>query len=171
MVADFFQTDAANAPSMAQNMRTAIGQHGTPDVLIYHAAALHGGKLLGHSIMEFENDCKVNVLGAIQAAQVVVPYMEQKGNGTILLTGGGLAHQPQYTYASLSLGKGGIHLLGTMLYQEIQPKGLRSASVTINGYVKEGTPFDPDKIADRYWSLYQQPRGAEWKTEVPFNGG
>lgn len=79
MVADSFQTDAANAPSMAQNMRTAIGQHGTPDVLIYHAAALYGGKLLGHSIVEFENDYKVNVLGAIQAAQVVRSIHGAKG--------------------------------------------------------------------------------------------
>ncbi|HKA03213.1 MAG TPA: hypothetical protein VKD67_02760 [Acidimicrobiales bacterium] len=41
------------------------------------------------------------------------------------------------------------------------------ASPTIAGQVAVGTPFSPDKIAERYWTIVQSD---EWQPEFRFEG-
>ena len=41
------------------------------------------------------------------------------------------------------------------------------ATVTICGFIKEGTHFDPDQIADAYVKLHRQQPG-QWEREIMF---
>jgi NAD(P)-dependent dehydrogenase (short-subunit alcohol dehydrogenase family) len=43
------------------------------------------------------------------------------------------------------------------------------ATVTIRGPIDPGTRFDPDRIAERYWLLHQQPRD-KWELDHQFTG-
>lgn len=167
---EVYQTDASNFASLQESIHHAIEQHGTPEVFIYHAAALHGGKIMEHLPLEFVNDFKVNVAGAIQAAQTAVPYMDQLDKSTFILTGGGFAQYPSYEYASISIGKAGILSVAKMLGQELANTSIKVATVTINGMVSKGSAFDPDKIAETYWEVHMAPQSKDWNVEVPFNG-
>jgi hypothetical protein len=58
--------------------------------------------------------------------------------------------------ASLSIGKAGIRSLAFTLNEELAPQGVFVGTVTICGYVKPGTFFDPDRIAESYWQLHER---------------
>ena len=45
--------------------------------------------------------------------------------------------------------------------------GIHVATVTVCGFVQPGTKFDPDKIAEVYQALHEQPRD-KWEREVIF---
>jgi len=85
--------------------------------------------------------------------------MRASGKGTILFTGGGLALHPNPQVASLSVGKAAIRNLAYSLGAELELEGIQVATVTIAGYVKPGTHFDPDLIAETYWQLHTQKTG------------
>jgi hypothetical protein len=41
------------------------------------------------------------------------------------------------------------------------------ATVTIAGFVQPGTHFDPDRIAEAYWTLHTQEPG-QWEREIVY---
>ncbi len=144
--------DAANAKSLQNAIADVERQlDGPSTVLIYNAVASTPGTLMQLSPEAMESDYRINVTGALIAAQAVVPAMKQAGKGTILFTGGGLALHPNAHAASLSLGKSGIRCLTFLLSQELRASGIRVATVTISGYIQKGTYFDPLRIAEVFY--------------------
>jgi NAD(P)-dependent dehydrogenase (short-subunit alcohol dehydrogenase family) len=69
----------------------------------------------------------------------------------------------------LSLGKAGVRALTALLAKSYEPAGIHVATVTVAGYVAPGTAFDPNGIAEHYWSLHSQPAGA-WEREIVHTG-
>lgn len=93
--------------------------------------------------------------------------MRQRGQGSILMTGGGLALDPtpMPEYAGLAAGKAALRNLAYSLAAELGPVGIHVATVTVAGIVRRGTHHNPDDIAEAFWALHRQPAGA-WETEV-----
>ncbi|MCK6590234.1 MAG: SDR family NAD(P)-dependent oxidoreductase [Polyangiaceae bacterium] len=160
-----FPADAGDFASL-EGALTQIDQDlGAPDVLVYNAAALRRGAPTTLSGDDLIADFKVSVAGALVCAKHVAAAMRERKRGTILLTGGGLALSPHPDFASLAIGKAGIRSLAGSLAGELEPAGIHVATVTICGFVKPGTHFDPDKIADVYFTLHSQGLG-QWEREV-----
>ncbi|HEY0783693.1 MAG TPA: SDR family NAD(P)-dependent oxidoreductase [Thermoanaerobaculia bacterium] len=160
-----FAADAGDAASLAAAFDAIRDSLGDPEVLIYNAAVLKPGTPSTLAAEELVDAFRVNVAGALVAAQQVLPGMRKQGGGTLLFTGGGLALEPWPQYASLAVGKAGIRSLALSLAKELEPVGLHVATVTICGIIQPGTRFDPDRLADDYWQLHRQPRG-KWEREV-----
>ncbi len=116
-------------------------------------------------------DLAVNVAGALAAARAVLPGMRQAGRGTILFTGGGLALDPTgwLPAASLAIGKAGLRSLAQTLHAELAPQNIHAGTVTIAGMVATGSAFDPDRIAEAFWDLHEDPAGA-FRAEIIFKG-
>ena len=156
--------DAANPDALAAAIgdgARALG--GPPEVLIYNA--YRSTMAEGPSSLEPEAlaaDFRVNVAGALAAARAVLPGMLAAGRGTILFTGGGLALDPTgwLAAASLAIGKAGLRSLAQTLHAELAPRGVHVGTVTVAGQIKPGTAFDPDRIADAFWSLHTDAPGA-----------
>lgn len=162
-----FPANAGDEAAMRQAFEQVRAQMGDPAVLVYNAAVLHEGKPSTFSAARLVDDFRVNVAGALLAVQQVLPAMRARQQGTILLTGGGLALNPLPQFASLSISKAGLRSLSYSLAAELQGDGLHVATVTVAGYVQAGSHFDPDRIADAYWKLHaQQPD--TWQTEVVY---
>jgi NAD(P)-dependent dehydrogenase (short-subunit alcohol dehydrogenase family) len=89
------------------------------------------------------------------ATQVAALAMRAAGGGTILFTGGGWADHPGPAWGTVSLGKAALRPAATMLGAELAGDGIRVASITIAGQIRPGTPFSPDQIAEKYWSVVQ----------------
>ena len=58
--------------------------------------------------------------------------------------------QPHPNLATLSLGKLGLRRVANLLGTQLADDGIRVLTLTVNGAVEPGTPFDPDHIAERY---------------------
>lgn len=161
----------ASDPAALQAALGAIesAHGGTPDVLVYNAAGARFKPWAEVTPAEFAADLGTSIVGAFAAAQAVLPGMRARDSGTILFTGGGLAFEPAPNLASLGVGKAGIRNLAFSLFADLKDTGVHAATVTICGYVKAGTPFEPDLIAQAYWDLHAQPRGA-FERETQFRG-
>jgi short-subunit dehydrogenase len=159
--------DASNFDGLRSAFEKLRTQAGDPEVLVYNAALLQQDSFTSLTPEQVIRAFEVNVVGAMVAAQAVIPAMRQNKKGTILFTGGGLALSPAPMYASLSLGKAGVRTLAYALGAELEPEGVHVATVTIAGTVQAGTFFDPDNIAEAYWKLHSQPTG-QFEREIVY---
>ena len=71
--------------------------------------------------------------------------------------------------ATLSIGKAALRSAQTLVAAGVAEDGIHAATVTVVGAVKPGTDFDPDKIAELFWTAHTDPKDA-WKTEYRFTG-
>lgn len=150
-----YAADVGDFNSLKNTLNKIHEEQGDCTLLMYNVSILNPGAPSEIDIESFINDFKVNVAGLLAATQVVSPQMEGNNDSMILVTGGGLALNPFYEYASLSVGKAGIRSLTSSIAQELKTKGIRVGSVIINGMIEKGTHFDPDSIAEEFWKLYQ----------------
>ena len=169
-----WRADAANAAGLATALREgAVAAGGQIEVLIYNAyrATMAPGGPSSLDPDSVAEDFRVNVVGALAAAQAVLPGMRKAGRGTILFTGGGLALDPTgwLPAASLAIGKAGLRSLALTLHAELAPAGIHAATVTIAGQIQPDTGFGPSLIADAFWSLHMDPAG-QFRNEIVFNG-
>ena len=161
--------DAGDPQSLQQALARLRTELGDADVLVYNAAGVTYRPLAELDAARFAVDLSVSVGGALVAAQSVLPAMRARGSGTLLLTGGGFAFEPVPELASLGVGKAGVRNLAFSLHADLKDSGIHAATVTICGPVAPDTAFDPDRIADAYWQLHEQPAGA-FEREVQFKG-
>jgi short-subunit dehydrogenase len=156
--------DAASLSKLVESVRSDLGD---PEVVIFNAAGDHHGKPLQIPADQWVEDYRVNVGGALTLAQLVAPAMKQRRRGTLLLTGGGFAHEPSAAFASLSASKAALRSLTFSLAQELGNDGIHVATVTVYGVVQTGTAFDPTRIAQHFLALHRQKPGA-FETERIF---
>jgi NAD(P)-dependent dehydrogenase (short-subunit alcohol dehydrogenase family) len=142
---------------------------GAPGVVVYNAALPDPGQILDTTVERLRTAHDVDVLGAVVAAQVATPALRAAGGGTLLATGGGFADNPVPALASLSMGKAGLRSAQTLIAAGVRDDGIHAATVTIAGVVEPGTDFDPDNIAELFWTAHSDSKDS-WQTEYRFTG-
>lgn len=165
ILCDIAALDAAD-PQTVQRLLGALAEGHYLSVLAYNAAGvLPAGVPSKVNIGEAEAALRVSCLSALAAAQAVLPKMRERGNGTLLFTGGGYALEPAAAMSVLALGKAALRNLAFSLHEELKPQQLHAATVTICGAVQpagSGGPLAADAIAEHYWQLYlQKPEAFE----------
>ncbi len=148
-------------------LQELYGAADAPAVLVYNASVLAPDGILSSTIEHLRATYDVDVLGGVVAAQIAAPVLRAAGSGTILFTGGGFADHPVPALATLSMGKAALRAAATLLAAEVGGDGVHAASVTIAGQVVRGTPFDPDNIAELFWTAHtDEPE--QWLAEYRF---
>jgi NAD(P)-dependent dehydrogenase (short-subunit alcohol dehydrogenase family) len=142
---------------------------GAPGVSVYNAALPDPGAILDATVERLRTAYDVDVIGAVIAAQVATPVLRAGGGGTLLVTSGGFADHPVPALATLSMGKAALRSAQTLVAAGVADDGIHAATVTIAGSVKPGTNFDPDNIAELFWTAHTDPRDA-WQIEYRFTG-
>lgn len=148
--------DAERAHDITDALQAVVHDLGPVTCLIYNAAVPKPGGPLEVGLEQLVRQFRVDVGGALVAAQRVVPHMKAVRRGTILLTGGGLALDPWPQMTALAIGKAGIRSLALSLFKELKPYGIHAATVTVDGLVAKGGKLDPDAVANVYWELHKQ---------------
>ncbi len=166
--ADTVAADASDPEGLRATLTSLYANTSAPGVLIYNASMLTPDSLLSSDVTHLHQAYNVNVVGAIVATQAATPAMRAAGGGTILFTGGGWADHPGPAWGTVSLGKAALRPAATMLGADLAGDGIRVASITIAGQIRPGTPFSPDQIAEKYWSVVQSE--GTWQSEFRFNG-
>ncbi|MBK7868769.1 MAG: SDR family NAD(P)-dependent oxidoreductase [Ignavibacteriales bacterium] len=109
--------NAADEYSLKDALRRIEEELGTPDVLLYNVANVKGVNLLNETTDGMLYDYKMNVVGAVICRRSH-PGMKKRGNGCILLTGGGYSFYPDPNFGSLGIGKAGIRNLKLIIRRE-----------------------------------------------------
>jgi len=165
---DTIATDAGDAEGLSARIGELYAGSGAPGVILYNAVLGAPDRLLSSTADHLHTAYAVDVVGAIVVAQAAVPSMRAAGHGTILFTGGGFADHPVPVLATVSLGKAALRSAATILHADLEPDGIRVASLTIAGQIVPGTGFDPRLIAERYWEIVQSD--GDWPAEFRFTG-
>lgn len=159
-------TDVDDIARTFEEIRVAMGE---VTVMVYNAARWNQVPAMSMLPKEFGADLTLAITGGLACAQQVYPRMRVAGGGSMLFTGGGLALAPQYGagVTSLVAGKAGLRGFVHALHAELAGQGLRVGTVTVAGTVSPGTPFDPDRIAQRFWDLHIHSDGP---VEIIYDG-
>jgi len=160
--------DASDPEGLRARMAELYDQQGAPGLIIYNAVMGAPDQLLSSSVEHLQTAYAVDVIGAIVVTQVAAPAMRANGSGTIVVTGGGFADNPIPALATISLGKAALRSAATMLGADLEPDGIRVATLTIAGQIVAGTAFDPERIANRYWEVVHSD--GPWQSEFRFTG-
>ena len=164
--------------------------HGPIEVLVFNLGAQSGMKLLHEtSIKEFEWAWRIADLGLFRVAKTLMPLMEQRGSGALLVTSATAAMRGNKNQHSHATAMGGRRMLCQTLNAEFALKGIHVAHIVIDGMVdapdtlgkmlgeevfqqlreSRGMEHDglilPEKIADTYFHLAKQHRSA-WTHEI-----
>lgn len=160
--------DTSDPASVAKLVSDVEKMAGAIDVIHYNAASMRKAAIGEQPAPTFNEDLAVNIGGAQVAVQAAAPKMFERGEGTILLTGGGFALQPSPDYLSLSIGKAGIRALAQGLFDSFKAKGVHVATVTVAAFVDPGSKAS-EAVAEQFWQLHRQPKSA-WTVESTYSG-
>lgn len=163
--AHFFVADAGDGETMKDAFDQIWEKFDFIDVVHYNAAKLKQVNIINESSDSLTRDFKLNVGGVMTTLKLVLPDMEKKSSGTILLTGGGFALQPNPDYGSLSIGKAGIRNLAQSLSHALKDKNIFVGTVTVCGLVSETAEIHtPNNIAEKFWELYAER--SDWEIQL-----
>jgi len=152
--------DPGDLPSLKSAFDQLKKQLGCPEVLVYNATTR--GPRTVPSMLEptpMVEDFTVNVVGALFSAQQVIPDMRARRNGTIFFTAGGYGAHTELPFVDLAIGRAGVRVLTDSLAVELERSGIHVATVVVRGAMQRGGRFDPDRVAQVYWRLYNREPG------------
>jgi NADP-dependent 3-hydroxy acid dehydrogenase YdfG len=150
-----FVGDAGDTESMKDAFNQIWEKWEYIDVVHYNVAKIKMVNIASETADGLTRDFKVNVAGVLTVINLVASDMEKNGKGTILLTGGGFALEPNPDYGSLAIGKAGIRNLAASLHIALKPKNIFVGTVTVCGMVKQDAEkHNPYNIAEQFWKLY-----------------
>jgi NAD(P)-dependent dehydrogenase (short-subunit alcohol dehydrogenase family) len=124
-------------------------------------------------------------LGGLLIGREAVRRMLPHRRGTLLYTGASGSLRGKALYGAFASGKAGLRALALGFAQEFGPQGIHVGHVVVDGLVagervdRFGYGFGfffrqtkgrdgallPDAVAENYWQLHRQPRGA-WTHEL-----
>lgn len=156
-----YPADVADSDKLARQLEIIKRDNNKIDVMLYNAASINNRNILDEFESDIIYDFKVNVLGLLTAVKHLEDYLK-KSNGTILVTGGGIAIHPKPDYASLSITSAGLRSMVRCLSSTLRNHGVYVGIILVNGSIDEKCPLrNPQNIADQFWKLNKEKRTIE----------
>ncbi|MFN8168461.1 MAG: SDR family NAD(P)-dependent oxidoreductase [Candidatus Nanopelagicales bacterium] len=146
-------------------IRAALGG---PDLVVFNASVGAPGTPEGAATADLREAFEVGTLGAVVSFQETVPAMRERGSGTFLATGSGVALNPWPGGTPITLAKAALRAFVLAAARDLEGTGVHVATVTVDG-VLGGPGFEPDTVAERFWELAHQAPDA-WTAEIVHRG-
>ncbi len=156
--------DLADLDAVTEAIQAASAR--APIAVLHHNASMHAGRLLDASPSALRDSVTVSVLAAIAAVRAARADLAATG-GLVCWTGGGIALNPTADYGVLALGKAGLRAAAVAVAAELAEQGVRLRMVTVRGFIRPGTPVDPDLVAEAFWRHATDP---DAPVELLFDG-
>jgi len=185
-----FLLNAADDNSIEERVSAIEAEIGPIEVAVFNLGAQIGNRALADtSYKAFEMGWRLATFALFRLASAVLPEMEQRGQGTLLVTSATAAMRGNAGQHSHAAAMGGRRMLCQSLNAEFSPKGIHVAHIVIDGAVDapdtlgkmlgperyqqlreaRGMEHDglllPDRIAETYFHLAHQHRSA-WTHEI-----
>ncbi|GAA2728979.1 SDR family NAD(P)-dependent oxidoreductase [Actinocorallia aurantiaca] len=100
-------------------------------------------------------------LGALVAAERVLPAMTARGDGGLLLTTGASGVVPMPVLGSAGPAMAALRNWALAAHAQLAPAGVYVGTVTVATAVQPGTEGDPDRIGDLYHDMWTRRDRAE----------
>ena len=163
-----YACDASDPESLRSALKQSEDDLGPVDVLIYNAGSGSWKNVEELSVEEFERGWRINTLGALVAAQQVIPGMKAKSAGNIIFVGATASLRGMPMTAGFAPAKAGQRILAQSMAKHLGPQGIHVAILIIDGQIgdpgsdatRDGTRLDPRHIADAALRLTTQPPSA-----------
>lgn len=157
---------AVDAGDVDALTRLVAGVGADLEVLHYNVGVIRLAGIADQDAASLASDIQLDIVGALVATKAAHAIMAARGSGTILLTGGGIAHSPMAALATLSIGKVGIRTMAQMLFPPFAEQGVHIGTVTVSAQVAPRSDVAAG-IANQFWALHAQERAA-WTAELNY---
>ena len=170
-----YTLDAGDAETTATLFEAVDRDLGPPRFVMYNPSARVRGALTELEPDAVERALRIMAFGAFLVAQQAAQRMVAMGGGQILLTGATASVKGMPTSASFAMGKFAMPGLAQSMARELQPKGIHTLHVIIDGAIEKpgrappskDAHLDPDAIADAALAALDQQRSAwTWELEL-----
>jgi NAD(P)-dependent dehydrogenase (short-subunit alcohol dehydrogenase family) len=170
-----FRLDAGDAEGTARlfgQVEEAFGA--APSFVMFNPSARVRGPLVDLDPAAVERAIHVTAFGGFLVAQEAARRMVPAGGGRILLTGATASVKGVARSAAFAMGKFALRGLAQSMARELQPQGIHTLHVVIDGAIAKAgeaptdpkdARLDPDAIADAALAALDQPRSA-WTFEI-----
>ncbi|GAB4127810.1 MAG: SDR family oxidoreductase [Roseiflexaceae bacterium] len=118
--------DVCKAGEVQSTVQAVLAQHGRLDILINNAGVIGPIGILGQlDPQAWAENIQVNLIGALIAANAVLPPMLAQGSGVIVNISSGAAGRPLEGWSAYCAAKAGLAMLTRSLALEVGPGGVR----------------------------------------------
>ncbi|MEQ9490455.1 MAG: SDR family NAD(P)-dependent oxidoreductase [Alphaproteobacteria bacterium] len=162
-----FVADLSDSESIREAFDHIEAWNSRIEVLIYNAADMTSDDATSLTAAAMMRSLQLTLGGAMTSIGCVLPGMLARRTGTILATSGGLAFDPYPQWTALGAGKAALHNYIGALHKAVSPKGVKAGVVAVCGIVGPGGPFDPDRIAEKYWAMHRTGL-SDWQYEEAY---
>jgi len=159
-----FRGDVLDRASIASGLAEVKQRFGPVDVLEYSPADPGVTRVsvaqLTHENLQTAYD--FNVHGAFAAVQAVLPDMQARRSGTILLTTGAASVYPHMAgeifevFANFAITAAALRAYAHALHTALGPSGIQAGHVAIGAWIGKQPGAMPEAIAALYWQLHTQ---------------
>ena len=171
-----FRLDAGDAASTAALFAEVERTMGPPSFVMYNPSARTRAPLVELKPEDVEAALRITAFGGFLVAQEAARRMLPMGGGRILLTGATASVKGMAKSAAFAMGKFALRGLAQSMARELQPQGIHTLHVIIDGGIAAAgsapsdppdARLDPFAIADAALAALDQPRSAwTWEIEV-----
>jgi NAD(P)-dependent dehydrogenase (short-subunit alcohol dehydrogenase family) len=147
-----FMLNAVAEGSIEQLVSDIETQIGPITVAVFNLGAQIGDRGLANtSLKAFEMGWRIATLGLFRLAQVLFPYLESRGHGTLLVTSATAALRGNAGQHSHAAAMGGRRMLCQSLNAQFASRGIHVAHIVIDGAVDApdtlGKMLGPERFA------------------------
>ena len=168
--ANTYQCDSTNKESVSNLFKELDNSIGTPNLVIYNAAARVRGSISELDPAQTQKAIEVTCYGAFLVAQESAKRMLKRKSGSIFFTGATAGVKGFANSSVFAMGKFGLRGLAQSLARELHPQNIHIGHFIIDGGIgsKSDTNYKmihPDSIAKTYLDFYDQDSSA-WSWEI-----
>ena len=165
-----YQCDSTNIESVSNLFLELDKTIGTPNLVIYNAAARVRGDISELDSVQTQKAIEVTCFGAFLVAKESAKRMLKRGNGSIFFTGATAGVKGFANSSVFAMGKFGLRGLAQSLARELHPKNIHIGHFVIDGGIGRESDSNykmmhPDAIAQTYLDFYNQDSSA-WAWEI-----
>lgn len=172
-----YACDAGDPAAITRTFAAIREQLGDPDVVIHNAGPGAFAPFDEVTLADLELAWRVNTLGLFAVAKEVVPAMQARGGGSLIVVGATASRRGVPRTIAFAQAKAGQRALAESLARTLWPSGIHVALIIIDGVVdlprtrarlpdKPDSFFvAPDDVAATAAFLVGQPRSA-WTFEL-----
>lgn len=172
-----FTCDAGEPAAVTAVFEEIRAELGEIEVLVWNAGSGKFGTVEDIGPAELEESFRVNALGALAAAQQVIPAMKVAGAGAIVFIGATASRRGGARFAAFAPAKAAQKSLAESMARHLWPSGVHVGLIVVDGVVDlprtraamPGKPdsffIKPDDVAATALALVRQPRST-WSFEI-----
>ena len=168
--ANTYQCDSTNKESVSNLFKELDNAIGTPNLVIYNAAARLRGGIVELDPIQTQKAIEVTCYGAFLVAQESAKRMLKRKSGSIFFTGATAGVKGFANSSVFAMGKFGLRGLAQSLARELHPQNIHIGHFIIDGGIGSKSDSNykmihPDSIAKTYLDFYDQDSSA-WSWEI-----